>query len=449
VEGPRSSILTVSSLNQLIRLHLEEVFPEVWVEGEISNLRVPSSGHTYLTLKDASGQIRGVVFRSSGRKLRFAPQEGMHILCRGQVTVYEPRGEYQLIITYMEPRGAGAFQVALEQLKEKLKKEGLFDPLRKRPLPLFPKRIGVVTSPTGAAIWDILKVLHRRLTYVHVLLNPVPVQGEGSAQAIASAINEFNAMSGIDVLIVGRGGGSLEDLWAFNEEVVARAIYDSRIPVISAVGHEIDYTISDWVADLRASTPSAASEMILQCHLDLHQRIASYFDRIQTAIHVRLESETAHIHFRVNALRDPSKVILGYSLRVDDIVSRMQRAIRNILRHHQSSYSHLKDMLLYQNPIDRLRRFSMTLSHTVTRLRQEVGSVLKVQESRMQGILGRLDSLSPLAILGRGYSLSYRLPERQLLREADQVTSGDKVEIRLHHGTLVCDVEEVRKEVDS
>ncbi|MEE9170627.1 MAG: exodeoxyribonuclease VII large subunit [bacterium] len=445
----RSEILTVSALNQLIRLHLEEVFPEVWVEGEISNLRIPSSGHTYLTLKDTSSQIRVVIFRSSGRLLRFIPKDGMRVICRGQVSVYEPRGEYQLRVTYIEPRGIGALQLAFEQLRERLKKEGLFDPARKRPLPFLPRKIGVVTSSTGAVIMDILKVLHRRFANVQVLLNPVPVQGEGAAQSIASAIEEFNHMRGIDVLIVGRGGGSLEDLWAFNEEVVARAIYASRIPVISAVGHEVDYTISDFVADLRAPTPSAAAEMVVQSKTDLIQRINSWADRLQMAMRVTLESYHAHLKRQITTLRDPQKAIQASFLRVDELDSRIRQAAYNTLRHHQKQHAHLRDVLLYQSPVESLKRFSLGLNHVLMRLRQGMGFVLKARQSRLEGILGCLDSLSPLAILNRGYSLTYRLPQMRLVKKASQVVRGDRVQVRLHQGMLVCGVEEVKDSIET
>jgi exodeoxyribonuclease VII large subunit len=309
VRDPIPNILTVSALNQIIRFRLEEVFTEVWVEGEISNLRVPSSGHCYFTLKDEASQIRGVIFRSTGSRLKFTPEDGLHVLCRARLTVYEPRGEYQLLVEKLEPRGIGALQLAFEQLKEKLRKEGLFDPVRKRPLPAMPKRIGVVTSPTGAAIRDILKVLHGRFADVSVLIHPVPVQGEGAAAAIAGAIRELNDRKDTDVLIVGRGGGSLEDLWAFNEEVVARAIADSGIPVISAVGHEIDYTISDWVADVRAPTPSAAAEMVIERKTDLLRRVSVAADRMAAAVKARLESVRTALQYRMAALRDPRRAV--------------------------------------------------------------------------------------------------------------------------------------------
>jgi exodeoxyribonuclease VII large subunit len=257
----KTHILSVTQLTSRIKSLLEETFPDVWVEGELSNLSVPQSGHAYFTLKDEHSQIRAVLFRSSQRSIKFTLQHGMQVICRGRVSVYEPRGEYQLILEYIEPKGMGALQLAFEQLKARLEKEGLFDLEHKKPLPLLPRRIGIVTSPTGAAIRDMLRVIKRRHPKIQILIYPVPVQGVEAAPAIVEAIQYFNGERNVDVMIVGRGGGSLEDLWAFNEEAVVRAIYASRVPVISAIGHETDYTIADFVADLRAPTPSAAAEM--------------------------------------------------------------------------------------------------------------------------------------------------------------------------------------------
>src|SRR4030067_3150139 len=258
---PFRYILTVSELTQEIKDILEDKFPDVWVEGEISNLRIPPSGHIYFTLKDDFSQIRVVLFKNQARSLRFSPEDGLHVICRGRGSLYEKRGEYQLILEEMEPKGIGALQLAFLQVKERLEKEGFFDPARKRQIPMVPQTIGIVTSPTGAVIRDMLQIIDRRFENVHILLYPVRVQGEGASLEIARAIEYFNDRMNVDVIIVGRGGGSLEDLWAFNEEGVARAIYHSRIPIISAVGHETDYTISDFVADLRAPTPSAAAAL--------------------------------------------------------------------------------------------------------------------------------------------------------------------------------------------
>jgi exodeoxyribonuclease VII large subunit len=283
-------IYTVSDLTTEIRTVLEDSFAGVWVEGELSNFRHHSSGHMYFTLKDQESQIRAVMFRQQNRQLKFRPQDGLAILMYGEISVYEPRGEYQIVGEYMEPRGIGALQLAFEQLKERLQAEGLFDDSRKRPIPMLPGRIGVITSPTGAAIRDILQVLRRRFAGVDVLIYPVTVQGDQAAPEIVEAIRELNRRGGLDVLIVARGGGSIEDLWAFNEEVVARAIAASKIPVISAVGHQVDYTIADFVADLRAPTPSAAAELVVSKTDELAQRLDDLQARMSGAVRSRLDA---------------------------------------------------------------------------------------------------------------------------------------------------------------
>jgi exodeoxyribonuclease VII large subunit len=445
VRDPIPRILTVSALNQIIRFRLEEDFPEVWVEGEISNLRIPSSGHSYFTLKDEACQVRAVIFRSTGARLKFTPEDGLHVLCRARLTVYEPRGEYQLLVERMEPRGIGALQLAFEQLKEKLRKEGLFDPARKRPLPSIPKRIGVVTSPTGAAIRDILKVLRGRFADVSVLINPVPVQGEGAAVAIAGAIRELNERGDSDVLIVGRGGGSLEDLWAFNEEVVARAIADSAIPVISAVGHEIDTTISDWVADVRAPTPSAAAEMVIRRKSDLIRQLDTLGDRLASAVRAALNFHRASLRFQTAALKDPRRAIQAYFLRLDELESRIRRGIHLTLRTRRDNHRHLMALLQFQNPADRLERLRVELDHGLVRLRQGLEGMVKNKRASLEAYSGRLNSLSPLAVLERGYSLTYRLPGMQLVKEAREVAAGDRVQVRLRRGTLTCDVSTVKE----
>ena len=272
--------LTVTELTRRIKDTLETGFADVWVVGEISGLRIPSSGHLYFSLKDKGANIKCVFFRSGSRFLRFRPEDGLEVILRGRLSLYEPRGEYQIIAEYMEPKGLGALQLAFIQMKEKLEKDGLFDPARKRPLPPYPKCIGVVTSPTGAAVRDILKVLKRRAPGVHVIIAPASVQGESAPAEVARAIEDLNRRGGLDVLIVGRGGGSLEDLAAFNTEVVARAIFNSNIPVISAVGHEIDFTIADFVADLRAPTPSAAAEIVAKSEEELRHRLEYLKNRI-------------------------------------------------------------------------------------------------------------------------------------------------------------------------
>src|ERR671924_1876239 len=294
------AILTVSEVSERIKIVLEDTFFDIWVEGEISNLRTPSSGHAYLTLKDEHSQIRAVLFKMQRRYLRFDPKDGMLVIVRGRISLYEPRGEYQLVIDYLEPKGIGALQIAFEQLKTRLAQAGLFDPARKRPLPVLPRGIGIVTSPTGAVIRDMLQILRRRFANLHVCIYPVRVQGDGAAEEIARAIEALNGDLGIEVIILARGGGSLEDLWAFNEESVARAIYQSRMPVISAVGHEIDFTIADFVADVRAPTPSAAAELVVAAKEEFCTRIDRLVDRLRTAVTANIQRRRTMVHMLVS-----------------------------------------------------------------------------------------------------------------------------------------------------
>jgi exodeoxyribonuclease VII large subunit len=309
VELPLRYILTVSELTQEIKEILEERFPEVWVEGEISNLRIPPSGHIYFTLKDDTSQIRAVLFKMQARTLRFAPEDGLHVVCRGRVSLYEKRGDYQLILESMEPKGIGALQLAFVQLKEKLEKEGLFDPARKKPIPMVPQKVGVITSPTGAVIRDMLHILNRRFENLHILLYPVRVQGEEASREIAEAVKYFNQRTDVDVIIVGRGGGSLEDLWAFNEEAVARAIYHSKIPIISAVGHETDYTISDFVADLRAPTPSAAAELVVRDKREIKNVLHYLRGRLENEVVQMFQEYRTHLSHLVRIFREPEKKV--------------------------------------------------------------------------------------------------------------------------------------------
>jgi len=435
-------ILSVSTLTRLIKQQLESRFIDVWVEGEISNLRIPSSGHLYLTLKDENAQVRGVIFRASGRSIKFVPKEGQQVLCRGRVTVYEPRGEYQIVIDYIEPRGIGALQAAFEQLKERLQKEGLFDPSHKKPLPVLPQRIGIVTSPTGAAIRDILKILGGRRAHLQILINPVPVQGEAAASAIAAAIDELNEMDGLDLLIVGRGGGSLEDLWAFNEEAVARAIFRSRIPVISAVGHEVDYTIADFVADLRAPTPTAAAEMVVRSWQEWLDRIEAQRDRLGQGIRHCLEMARGRLNVYKRSLRDPRQVIEAYLLRLDELEGRIHQGLFNALRYQSQRLHHARENLRHRSPMERLHRLSTRAQDLTKRFELQIGFYLRQKRNRLESLFTTIDSLSPLAILSRGYSITRKLPEMTIIKEARTVNPGQRVHVRLHRGSLVCRVDE-------
>jgi len=396
-KGPSPShILTVTQLTSQIKNLLEASFPDVWVEGEISNLSIPQSGHAYFTLKDKHAQIRAVMFRSSLRFLKFTLQQGIQVLCRGRLSVYDPRGEYQLILDYIEPKGAGALQLAFEQLKARLEKEGLFDRALKKPLPLLPRRIGIITSPTGAAIRDMLRVIKRRHPRMHILLYPAPVQGTDAAPALVEAIQYFNKAKNVDVMIIGRGGGSIEDLWAFNEEVVARAIHASNIPIISAVGHETDYTISDFVADLRAPTPSAAAEMVVASEERLRDIIHSLESRLIGRMEQRIETLRASLRENIRLLGDPRRRLEQAVQRVDELVHRMALGLRQHVRR------------------DRAQLTSLTAG---------------------------LDHLNPLGILSRGYSITRKVPEEVILKDAAAVMPGDLISTRLYEGEVVSRVE--------
>jgi exodeoxyribonuclease VII large subunit len=437
-------ILTVSSLTSLIKGVLEENFERVWVEGEVSNLAMPVSGHLYFTLKDAGAQIRCVMFRASARALKFRPKDGMGLVVRGRVSLFEPRGEYQLIMEYLEPQGVGALQMAFAQLKERLAKEGLFDEAHKRPIPKLPQRIGIVTSATGAAIHDILNVLDRRFANVEVLICPVKVQGEGAALEIAQAVRDLNRCGDIDVMIVGRGGGSMEDLWAFNEEIVARAIYHSRIPVISAVGHEVDFTIADFVADLRAPTPSAAAELVVKSKAELAAELEALSHRLKQGIRHTLSDSRGRVELHTRALKDPSMMLGHMAQRIDDLSERLNFSIRGELKRINVKLENLCNHLRLTNPglmVERGREHLLTLF-----ARGEHGLHRTMENCRERTAInsGKLQALSPLNTLSRGYAIASLLPEGTVIRESDQLATGDTIDIRFHRGGAVCTVDAKR-----
>jgi exodeoxyribonuclease VII large subunit len=437
-------ILTVSRLTALIRDLLEENFDHVWVEGEVSNLAMPSSGHCYFTLKDSGAQLRCVMFRASARALKFRIQNGMMLIVRGRLTVYDQRGEYQLVVEYMEPKGMGALQLAFIQLKERLAKEGLFDESHKKPLPMVPNCIGVVTSPTGAAIHDILNVLRRRYVNVEVLISPVKVQGEGAAGEIAAAVRDFNLYKKADVIIVGRGGGSLEDLWPFNEEVVARAIYNSRIPVVSAVGHEVDFTIADFVADLRAPTPSAAAELVVRNKAELAAEVDNLSRRQISAVRHRLAGFRDRLEGLTRALKDPVMLVGHLIQRVDDLNERFGRAFRVGIGRRRDRLSALTNHLRLTNPIVELERSRERLMRLSTRLENVMRRRLDDAREATSVSAARLNSLSPLATLARGYSVVRKFPMGPVVTESSQIEAGDRLELTFRRGAAVCLVESKR-----
>jgi exodeoxyribonuclease VII large subunit len=420
------AVLSVSELTRRLQEVLEDRFPAVWVEGEISNYRLYGSGHAYFTLKDAESQIRAVLFRNRGRRIRFEPADGLHVMAFGSIEVYPQRGEYQLVIELLEPKGLGALQLAFDQLKTRLQAEGLFDQARKRELPRFPRKIGVVTSPSGAAIRDILRVIGRRFGDLHIVIAPARVQGDGAAEEIAQGLRDLNALGGVDVIIVGRGGGSLEDLWAFNEEIVARAIAASKVPVVSAVGHEVDYTIADFVADLRAPTPSAAAELVVREKQAVVDTLAQ--------LRARLE------RFALRPLRDLER-------RVDELAARLRREMRNELGRANHRVTLATRALRASDPVARVARDRHRLDSLQTRMITLLHRRRDRARYALQTAVGRLDSLSPLAVLGRGYSLT-RTPAGDIVHSPAQVRVGDVIRVLLQRGSLDARVTETREQDD-
>jgi exodeoxyribonuclease VII large subunit len=435
------AVLTVSQLADRLRGVLEERFPAVWVEGEISNFKVYTSGHAYFTLKDEGAQLKCVLFRNRARRIRFEPADGLHVLAFGSIEVYAQRGEYQLVVELLEPRGLGALQLAFEQLKERLQREGLFDPARKRALPRFPRKIGIVTSPTGAALRDMLRIIGRRFGEIHIVIAPAKVQGEGAAQEVAQGVRELHAIGDVDVIIVGRGGGSLEDLWAFNDEMLARTLAASKIPIVSAVGHEVDFTIADFVADLRAPTPSAAAELVVREKQAVADSVSDLGRRLGAAMERRLTRERQHLEAvrRRRVLTDPRRPLRDLERRVDDASARLRRAIATAVRHAAHRLELAARGLRAQNPVARTLADRRRLTELSARLDRAAALQLDRARHRLGSSAGRLHSLSPLGVLARGYSLTRR-PSGEIVRSVRQVGVGDEVDVLLSEGTLACRV---------
>lgn len=441
MEFTLSYILTVSELTEKIKDLLEMEFPDLWVEGEISNLRCPSSGHIYFTLKDDYSQIRAVIFKLNAHPLKFRLEDGLLVICHGRISLYEKRGEYQLILDSIEPKGIGALQLAFIQLKERLSKEGLFDTGHKKPLPFLPQSIGIITSPVGAAIRDMIQIIHRRFENVHILLYPVRVQGEGASEEIKEAIEYFNKKREVDVIILGRGGGSLEDLAPFNEEIVARAIYHSKIPIISAVGHETDYTITDFVADLRAPTPSGAAELVVKEKREIKKTLNHLKERLEGTIFKIIDEDKAILNHLNKGLISPKRRIEEYLLRIDELANRAKILTILSFKRKKEKFHFLRDGLLMRTPEKRIGQLRKLLSEYEQRMLQSLKHSLEMKRQGLDGILGKLNSLNPLSILQRGYSITRKLPSFKILRYASDVKEGEKVEVRLYRGRIFCKVE--------
>jgi exodeoxyribonuclease VII large subunit len=392
-------IFTVTEVVRDAKASLESMYPYIGVKGEISNLNLHSSGHAYFSLKDPGAQISAVMFADDVRRMRFRPENGLQVILQGRLTVYPPQGRFQMVASAMEPQGKGGLQLAFEQLKAKLEKEGLFDAGRKKPIPALPQWIGLVTSLDGAALHDMLSVLNRRFANIRILIHPVKVQGEGAAREIAEAIRRLNNdYPALEVLLVGRGGGSIEDLWAFNEEIVARAIAASTIPIISCIGHETDFTIADFVADLRAATPSAAAELVTRAKSDLYQQLATQVVRLRSAMEYQIHMLEQRLQHAMDSrmLQKPLALIEEHLQDVDALRDRLAQVARNRVDHWDKDLRHLFE---------------------------------------------KLHLLSPLATLSRGYAITWKLPERRILKSAAAVQSGDSIEVQLQQGTIYAQVE--------
>jgi exodeoxyribonuclease VII large subunit len=430
--------MTVSQLTSRIQDVLEGQFADVWVEGEISNLTIPASGHWYFSLKDENAQVRAVLWKTAARLVKFRPRDGMKVLVRGGVRLYAPKGEYQISVEVVEPLGKGSLQQAYEDLKDRLDKEGLFAPSRKRKIPMLPRRIGIVTSPTGAVIQDIVRVLSARFANLEILIFPARVQGEGAAAEIVQGIRAFNKIPGVDVLIVARGGGSLEDLWPFNEEIVARALVASKVPTISAVGHETDFTIADFVADLRAPTPSAAAERVIQAKADLAERVLAVERRLHatlqlrlTRVRARVQAVTSHRVFAAERGR-----IHNHAQRVDDLVHRAGRGLQRGVeraRDRMRRGNERLDSFRWDRQIERRRD---EVRRHERRLAERAQQTVADRRVAFSLLAGKLDSLSPLAVLSRGYALVWDERRGGLVRRAEALAPGDPLLIRVHDGEV-------------
>jgi exodeoxyribonuclease VII large subunit len=439
-------IYTVSGLTREIRDRLETYFSLVWVSGEVSNLRQPLSGHYYFTLKDANAQLRAVLFKGNHQHLRSKPREGSQFLCRGRLTVYEPRGEYQLVVDYLEPLGLGALAQAFEVLKNRLRDEGLFAPELKKPLPFLPRKIALVTSPTGAAVKDFLRLLRQRCPKVEVLIYPVKVQGTEAAGEIAQALGDLATVSGVEVIVLARGGGSLEDLWPFNEEVVARAIHRCPIAVVSAVGHEVDFTIADFVADKRAPTPSAAVALVVPDLAELNRRLNRLGASLASALARRRDQARQHLILMARQLPDVRRALVNLRLKVDEKTEVLGRRARRTKTHQDHALRLATSRLFLLSPRRNLTSVRPRLAQAAQMLGQSWRRCQAEHRRHLEYCQNHLDQLNPLAILQRGYAVATLLPEGSVIRDAALVPLGANIRVKVARGRLDCEVETVSSE---
>jgi exodeoxyribonuclease VII large subunit len=442
-ENKRPHIYTVSDLTQRIKDLLEEHFDFIWIEAEISNFRSPSSGHYYMALKDEASQIRAVMFRPQVSYLMFRPEDGMKVIARGRIGVYQPRGEYQIILDYLEPLGVGAMALAFEQLKKKLADQGVFDKAIKRPMPFLPQRVAVITSPTGAAIRDFLKVIHRRFANIAVIIIPVRVQGEGAASEMIEAIKVANSELDVDVIVLTRGGGSMEDLWEYNSEGLALAIRASSIPILSAVGHEIDITISDLAADLSAPTPSAAAELLVGEKESIIKDLKNIREHLGSIMTANLNSINHALILFGKGLRDPRKGISDSWMRLDELNNRLIRVMDLSLSEQRSRISLEGRSLLLHSPGKRISTLVQTIAFRRRIFEHMIDKYVKEKHTILNLLDGKIKELGPYSVLKRGYSITRKMPDKTALRSATGVMAGDSVNVILAEGEIDCIVEKV------
>ncbi len=442
--GPMPPVLTVAELTKRIRACLEGQFGPLWIEGEISNLRRPSSGHYYFTLKDRQSQIRSVLFRSQAERLTFRIEDGLEVLVKGRVSVYEPRGEYQLLLEAVEPKGIGGLQLAFQQRRAQFEAEGLFAESRKRSLPSHPTRIGLVTSLSGAAVHDFVTILRGRWPLAQILIAPVAVQGQEAAQQISSAIKFLNKETKLEVIVVGRGGGSLEDLWAFNEESVVRAIASSRLPVVSAVGHETDVTLSDLVADWRAPTPTAAAKDVGPDGNEVHQHLEHCRVRLERTLQGMLAIHRTRVLAMSRRLPEPRLVMGQFALKIDDLGRRMSETVRKNFQALRVSLFNYQAVVWERNPLVEIQRRHQHVRDLQGSLEGNLSAFHLKKRHSFQLLASQLDQISPIKVLGRGYSIIQRLKDGKVLKQSRDITVGESIKARLSEGEVVCSVQRVK-----
>jgi exodeoxyribonuclease VII large subunit len=437
-----SRIQTVTEITRSIKALLENGFAFVAVCGEVSNLKAPYSGHLYFTLKDREAQIRAVLFKTQRRYLPAEIADGSQVICRGRVSLYEPRGEYQLIVDSVEFAGAGDRQAAFEQLKEKLSQEGLFSAEHKKKLPLLPKGIAVITSPRGAAIHDFLTIAARRFPSIPIEIHPVSVQGESAAAEIISAITAACQRGRADVIVICRGGGSVEDLWSFNSEALARAVFAAPLPIVSAIGHEVDFTILDFVADYRAPTPTAAAEAVLPEQVQLQLLVRRHTLRLRQIMTQKVEHYQRRLSLQHRLLGNPTKAIDTFRMRIDFLLSRLRRSIDSQLALKQQQLNGQRSIIALHNPQQILTRHQHALANLRQRLIDLSQRHLERKSATLQRYTALIRSVSPLTVLERGYAIVQRLPDKKIIRSKNEVSCGERLEIRLHEGSVTCEVTE-------